>query len=59
MLSGNHLENGTWVGFYDPEHLKHYPILKNINTNWYVYGWSKNPFDVTHWQPLPQPPKAK
>lgn len=39
------MDNGVWSGFHDTE-------------SWFVHGWSKNPFKVTHWQPLPQPPKA-
>lgn len=39
------MDNGVWSGFHDTE-------------SWFVHGWSKNPFKVTHWRPMPQPPKA-
>ncbi|ULJ60823.1 DUF551 domain-containing protein [Wielerella bovis] len=39
------MDNGVWSGFHDTE-------------NWFIHGWSKNPFKVSHWQPMPQPPKA-
>lgn len=40
-------DNRVWTGFYDPV----------IKKGWYIYGWNTNPFTVTHWQPLPEPPK--
>ncbi len=30
-----------------------------ICNDWYVHGWRKNPFKVTHWMPPPSPPTRK
>lgn len=56
MIKGESIVGGVWLGFYDPNHLKHYPILKTINAEWFVFG-ATDPFEVTHWRPRPQPPK--
>lgn len=65
----NHLNNG-WISVDDKLPLAHRPVLVIMTDGkvwqgvlngdeWYVYGWSKNPFVVTHWQPLPELPQKK
>lgn len=63
----NHLNNG-WISVDDKLPLAHRPVLVTMtdgkvwqgflnDDEWYINGWSKNPFMVTHWQPLPNPPQ--
>lgn len=59
--------NHGWISVDDKLPPTYLPVLVTMtdgkvwqgflnDDEWYVYGWNKNPFTITHWQPLPEPP---
>lgn len=44
----------VWMGFYSADFKPN---------EWCLYGWFSNdgwhPFEITHWMPLPEPPKGE
>ena len=59
--------NNGWISVDDKLPPTYLPVLVTMtdgkvwqgflnDDEWYVYGWNKNPFTITHWHPLPEPP---